>query len=329
MTRDEMSETISESAKQRKHVVAVGDAGSRFDQYLARACPDVSRSRLKVLILDGQATVDGVPLRDPATKVKAGQEIGLTIPEARDPVPVGQEMDLTVVYEDADVIVIDKPAGLVVHPAPGNADRTLVNALIAHCGSSLSGIGGVRRPGIVHRLDKDTSGLLIAAKNDAAHAGLAAQFADHSIERVYRAVVWGMPNPTEGEVSGPIGRSTRNRKKMAVVAAGRGKSALTRYRTLRRFSRTAALIECRLETGRTHQIRVHLSYLGHPVIGDNVYGRTRRPKPPINRQALHAGVLGFSHPISGRPIKFESEPPNDFNDLIAWLEASQNPITES
>lgn len=319
MTYGEMSETISESAKQRKHVVAPADAGARLDRYLAQTCPDVSRSRLKVLIQDGNATVDGTPVRDPATKVRAGQEIGLTIPEARDPVPVGQEMDLTVVYEDADVIVIDKPAGLVVHPAAGNADRTLVNALIAHCGSSLSGIGGVRRPGIVHRLDKDTSGLLIAAKNDAAHTGLAAQFADHSIMRVYRAAVWGMPAPAEGEISGSIGRSTHNRKKMAVVAEGRGKSALTRYRTLHRFGRTAALIECRLETGRTHQIRVHLSHKGHPVIGDSVYGRARSPKPPIGRQALHAGVLGFHHPITAAWLAFESEPPNDFKDLVSWL----------
>ncbi|MDA0369588.1 MAG: RluA family pseudouridine synthase [Proteobacteria bacterium] len=329
MTRDATPETFSESSKQRKLDVPAADAGLRLDQFLARACADLSRSRLKALILDGHVTLDGATLRDPAVKLKESQRVALVVPPASDPVPQGQAMDLVVVYEDADVIVIDKPAGLVVHPAAGNADRTLVNALIAHCGLSLSGIGGVRRPGIVHRLDKDTSGLLIAAKNDAAHAGLAVQFADHSIKRVYRAIVWGMPTPPEGEIAGAIGRSTRNRKKMAVVGEGRGKSALTRFRTVRRFGRTAALIECRLETGRTHQIRVHLSHIGHPVVGDTVYGRAHRPKPPMERQALHAGVLGFSHPITKKWLEFESEPPYDFNRLAAWFEAGQKPISES
>jgi 23S rRNA pseudouridine1911/1915/1917 synthase len=324
MTREKTAETISESGAQRKLVVPDDEAGRRLDQFLARACSDLSRSRLKALIMAGHALVEGIEVTDPAIKVLAAQSVDLSIPAAIDPVPQGQAMDLTVVYEDDDVIVIEKAAGLVVHPAAGNADRTLVNALIAHCGTSLSGIGGVRRPGIVHRLDKDTSGLLIAAKNDAAHTGLAAQFADHSIGRAYRAVVWGVPNPTEGRFEGPIGRSTRNRKKMAVVAEGRGKTALTRYRTRQRFGRTAALIECRLATGRTHQIRVHLSHAGCPIIGDRVYGRARAAKPPIQRQALHAGFLGFRHPITDTWLEFESELPHDFNALLDWLGESEN-----
>jgi 23S rRNA pseudouridine1911/1915/1917 synthase len=323
MTRELTAETISESGQQRKLVVAEDDGGLRLDQFLARAFDDISRSRLKALIVAGQVAVNDGVMRDPSAKVLEAQSISVVIPAAVDPVPQGQAMDLTVVFEDNDVIVIDKPAGLVVHPAAGNADRTLVNALIAHCGESLSGIGGVRRPGIVHRLDKDTSGLLIAAKNDAAHAGLAAQFADHSIGRAYRAVVWGVPNPTVGSFAGPIGRSTRNRKKMAVVSEGRGKTALTRYQTLRRFGRMAALIECRLSTGRTHQIRVHLSNAGCPIIGDRTYGRAKAAKPPIHRQALHAGFLGFRHPITQSWLEFESELPHDFNDLLAWLEAQE------
>ena len=324
MTLEKTAETISESGEQRKLVVPEEGGGRRLDQFLARACPDVSRSRLKALIVEIGATVDGATVHDPAAKVVAGQTIDLYIPAPVDPVPKGQAMDLVVVFEDDDVIVIDKPAGLVVHPAAGNPDRTLVNALIAHCGASLSGIGGVRRPGIVHRLDKDTSGLLIAAKNDAAHAGLAKQFADHSIGRAYRAAVWGVPNPTEGSFSGAIGRSTRNRKKMAVVAEGRGKTALTRYKTVRRFGRDAALIECRLATGRTHQIRVHLSHAGCPIIGDRVYGRARAVKLPIDRQALHAGFLGFRHPITHTWLEFESKLPHDFNDLLTWLSERKN-----
>lgn len=324
MAPEKTAETISESSEQRKLVVSDADAGLRLDQFLARSCPDISRSRLKALIVDQAVRVDGTTAVDPAAKVRVGQGIDLQVPAPSDPVPQGQAMDLEVVFEDDDVIVIDKPAGLVVHPAAGNPDRTLVNALIAHCGASLSGIGGVRRPGIVHRLDKDTSGLLIAAKNDAAHKGLASQFADHSIGRVYRAVVWGVPNPTEGEFEGAIGRSTRNRKKMAVVAEGRGKTALTRYKTLRRFGRDAALIECRLATGRTHQIRVHLSHAGCPIIGDRVYGRARSTSPPISRQALHAGFLGFRHPLTQTWLEFESELPHDFNDLLSWLRDREN-----
>ena len=241
-------------------------------------------------------------------------------------------MALDVVYEDADIIVIDKPAGMVVHPAPGNPDRTLVNALIAHCGASLTGVGGVRRPGIVHRLDKDTSGLMVAAKSDAAHRGLVEQFAARSVERVYTALVWGRPEPAQDEISGNIGRSPRNRKKMAVLHRG-GRPAATRYRVRKSYAGGAAsLVECRLLTGRTHQIRVHLTERGHPIIGDRTYGRPdgrRRTALPeaarhaalaMERQALHAETLGFQHPGTGEALRFESDLPPDIKSLKSSLE---------
>ncbi|MAO55390.1 MAG: RNA pseudouridine synthase, partial [Rhodospirillaceae bacterium] len=244
--------------------------------------------------------------------------------------PEGQDIPLDVVYEDDDLIVIDKPAGLVVHPAAGNADGTLVNALLAHCKGSLSGIGGVERPGIVHRLDKDTSGLMVAAKTDAAHRGLAKQFEDHSIDRAYLAVVWGVPRPTEGEVEGNIGRDPKNRKKMAVVGEGRGKYAKTYYKVVERLGMRASLVECRLATGRTHQIRVHMASLGHPVVGDPLYaGRHGRQTGPSGAlpedvkktlsdgkgQALHAYILGFNHPVTGERLQFESNKLNYINYL--------------
>ena len=257
-----------------RHVVDTGpgDAGARLDKLLAGALADLSRSRIKALVLAGGLVAGGETITDPSYRVKPGQRFALTVPEPVPATPVGQDIALTVVYEDADLIVIDKPAGLVVHPAAGNHDRTLVNALIAHCGASLSGIGGVLRPGIVHRLDKDTSGLIVAAKNDVAHSSLAAQFADRSLTRVYRALVWGLPSPPVGEIEGAIGRSPRNRKKMAVMTRS-GKPALTRYRLIEAFGAAASLVECRLATGRTHQIRVHMTHRGHPVIGDALYGR--------------------------------------------------------
>jgi len=236
-----------------------------------------------------------------------------------------------VVFEDDYLIVVDKPAGLVVHPAPGNPGSTLVNGLLHHCTASLSGIGGVRRPGIVHRLDKDTSGLIVAAKTDAAHRGLAEQFAEHSITRAYQAVCWGVPMPRHGEIEGHIGRSNADRKKMALVDRG-GKYALTRYKVVQAFGEAASLVECRLATGRTHQIRVHLSSRGHCLVGDSVYGRaantrvkglTTEQKATLNgfpRQALHAFQLGFSHPISGERVFFKSEMPIDIRDLISFLE---------
>jgi 23S rRNA pseudouridine1911/1915/1917 synthase len=301
----------------------------RLDRALARLLPDLSRSRLKALIEQGCVSTGGQPVREPSTKVKAGQIFAIIVPDPEPASPAAQAMSLVVLYEDQDLIVLDKPAGLVVHPAPGNLDLTLVNALLAHCGDSLSGIGGVLRPGIVHRLDKDTSGVLVAAKSARAHAGLTAQFAARTVERSYRAVVWGAPNPAAGEIDAPIGRSPANRKKMAVVGSGRGKTAITRYRTLARYAGGAAsLLDCRLATGRTHQIRVHLTHIGHALIGDAVYGRGPRRAAPVvaaaagmSRQALHAASLGFQHPVSGAALRFASAPPEDMRDLIASLEA--------
>jgi 23S rRNA pseudouridine1911/1915/1917 synthase len=305
----------------------------RLDRALARLLPELSRSRLKALIESGQVTRAGAPddvVREPSTKVGAGQTFAIILPNPRPALPQAQAIDLVVLYEDQDLIVIDKPAGLVVHPAPGNQDLTLVNALLAHCGESLTGIGGVLRPGIVHRLDKDTSGILVAAKSARAHAGLTQQFARRSVTRSYLAAAWGAPNPAAGEISGAIGRSPVNRKKMAVVARG-GKAALTRYRTLRRYAGGAAsLLECRLATGRTHQIRVHLAHIGHALLGDPLYGRPRAAAPRVaaaaarlGRQALHANALGFVHPASGAPLSFTSEPPRDLQDLLDSLESLQ------
>lgn len=307
-------------------------AGQRLDVFLTQALPDLSRSRLKALILDGRLSRDGQTIADPAYRVKPGERFDLVLPEVRPATPEGQAMPLSVVYEDEALIVIDKPAGMVVHPAPGNPDHTLVNALIAHCGDSLSGIGGERRPGIVHRLDKDTSGVMVAAKSDAAHHALAAQFADHSIDRAYSAVVWGRPIPPHGTIDERIGRSRSNRKKMAVLTTG-GKTARTHYTVLRSAGALASLVECRLETGRTHQIRVHLSYLGHPVVGDPVYARgagSRLSKADtehraailaFQRQALHAHLLGFDHPRSGERVRFMASIPQDMEDLLESLES--------
>jgi 23S rRNA pseudouridine1911/1915/1917 synthase len=307
------------------------DAGERLDRFLARRLAGFSRSRLKNLIEAGQVSAGGATLSDPSHRVKPGQSYTLILPEVVAARPAGQAMDLAIVFEDGDLIVVDKPAGMVVHPAPGNPDRTLVNALIAHCGDSLSGIGGEKRPGIVHRLDKDTCGLIVAAKNDATHHALAADFAARRIERIYQAVVWGIPLPREGEIEGAIGRHPVDRKRMAVVKRG-GKAALTRYRTIRALGPGASLVECRLATGRTHQIRVHLAASGHPLLGDPVYGREtaeRRTRlsaagqaalAGFRRQALHAGILGFLHPRTGERLHFESPLPTDLRTLISALE---------
>jgi 23S rRNA pseudouridine1911/1915/1917 synthase len=315
--------SISET-RHHLHVAQRSDR-ARLDRFLAETMPAFSRSRLKALIETGQVSISGETITEPAYRVKPGQAITLSVPPPVDDTPRGQDIPLAIAYEDDDLIVIDKPAGLVVHPAPGNPDRTLVNALIAHCGESLSGIGGVRRPGIVHRLDKDTSGLIVAAKHDAAHHGLAAQFATRRLSRTYQAVVWGTPRPPAGEISGNIGRSPRNRKKMAVVRAG-GKTAITTYRTLRALGAVWSLLECRLQTGRTHQIRVHLAARGHSVVGDPLYGgRTGRGNldegvraalTACRRQALHAVALGFTHPVSGATLRFESPLPADIQRLI-------------
>ncbi|MEI6558959.1 MAG: RluA family pseudouridine synthase [Rhodospirillaceae bacterium] len=312
-------------------VVPAGAAGERLDKMLAAAFRDLSRSRLQALLEQGHVGSGGRTITDPAHRVKPGQVFDVVVPPPEPALPEPQALPLSIVYEDGDVLVLDKAAGMVVHPAPGNRDLTLVNALLAHCGDSLSGIGGVCRPGIVHRLDKDTSGLLVVAKSDRAHAGLSAQFGDRTIRRTYAAVVWGLPSPTAGTVSGAIGRSHADRKKMAVVTAG-GRAAVTHYRVLRGFGLTAALVECRLETGRTHQIRVHLASIGHPVLGDAVYGGGPTParlkrlpeaaRPALAgfpRQALHARRLEFLHPVDGHPLVFEVELPADMKLLIAAL----------
>jgi len=302
-------------------------AGERLDRALALLHRQgFSRSRLKALIEEGRVRIEGTPITEPARKVKAGEELVLALPDATPARQQAQKIALDVVYEDAHLIVVDKPAGLVVHPAPGNPDGTLVNALLAHCAGSLSGIGGVERPGIVHRLDKDTSGLMVAAKTDQAHRHLAAQFAEHSVERLYAAIVRGIPRPAEGDIEGAIGRDPGNRKRMAIVRSG-GKKALTHYRTLERFCDRAALVECRLATGRTHQIRVHLTAIGCPLAGDGIYGRKAAARAhavdgelaAFGRQALDAFVLGFAHPHDGRALRFERGYATDLGDLAARL----------
>jgi 23S rRNA pseudouridine1911/1915/1917 synthase len=300
------------------------EAGERLDRFLAARVKALSRTRLKRLVEAGQVTSGGAAVRDPALKVKAGQSFALTVPPPEPSRPVPQPLPLDIRFEDAHVIVVNKPAGLVVHPAPGNPDRTLVNALLAHCGESLAGIGGERRPGIVHRLDKDTSGLMVVAKTELAHAKLSADFAARRIDRAYLAIVRGAPLANVGEIAAAIGRSQRDRKKMAVVKRG-GKAAVTRWRVLKRFGTAAALLECRLATGRTHQIRVHLAAAGHPIIGDRTYGGRRAASLPeaarlFPRQALHAARLGFTHPATGERLAFESALPDDMAALLAALE---------
>ena len=303
----------------------------RLDRALQRQLPELSRTRLKQLILDGRVESGGRRLRDPARRASPGAIVAVLLPEPEDPQPAAQPIALDIRFEDAHLIVVDKPAGMVVHPAPGSPEGTLVNALLAHCGPSLAGIGGVRRPGIVHRLDKDTSGLLVAAKTEPAHRALSHDFAARRVERAYCAVVWGVPAPAADEIAGNIGRSAVNRKKMAVVAGARGKPAVTRYRIERRFGDRAALLECRLLTGRTHQIRVHLAHIGHPLIGDPAYGtragRAVARAGPVGagiagfpRQALHARLLGFTHPATGEQLRFESALPSDMARLISNLE---------
>jgi 23S rRNA pseudouridine1911/1915/1917 synthase len=315
--------------------VGESEAGLRLDRFLAGALPELSRSRLQALIAGGAVTQNGATIKDGNLRVKPGETYRVDIPPAAPAAPRGQNIPLNVVYEDKDLIVIDKQAGLVVHPAAGNPDGTLVNALIAHCGAQLTGVGGETRPGIVHRLDKDTSGLLLAAKNERAMTSLAKQFAKHAIERAYHAVVWSAPRAGEGAIETEIGRNPFDRKRMGVVRAGGGKPAKTRYRVIERFGARpfASLVECRLETGRTHQIRVHLAHIGHPLIGDPSYGgarRSPRPKTPAEaeayaaaenfpRQALHAYLLGFHHPTMHKTMRFEAPWPADFAALVKAL----------
>lgn len=294
----------------------------RLDKVLAD-CTDLSRERVKALIQDGKVWIDGRPASSGSGKVQVNSSFLIHLPPPEDPQAIPQDIPITVVYEDEHLVVVDKPAGMVVHPAAGNPDGTLVNALLHHCAGQLSGIGGVARPGIVHRIDKDTSGLLVVAKSDAAHEGLARQFADHTLERAYLAVCNGHPQPPAGTISARLGRSDADRKKMAVLpdSSSRGKHAVTHYRTLQRLDH-CALVECRLETGRTHQVRVHLASIGHALVGDPVYGRTPAALRPLlkelgfHRQALHAAVLGFIHPVTGERLRFESALPADMRELI-------------
>jgi 23S rRNA pseudouridine1911/1915/1917 synthase len=320
--------------------VAGDQAGTRLDKWLAGAVADLSRERLKTLIKQGRVRADGETITDPSYGVKPGQTFDVDVPEPTSPIPKPQEIPLVIAYEDEAVIVVNKPAGLVVHPAPGNPDHTLVNALIYHCGDSLSGIGGVRRPGIVHRLDKDTSGLMIAAKSDAAHQALAADFAARRIDRKYLALVWGVPKPSAGKIEGNIGRSPKNRRKMAIVSRG-GREALTQYKVQERFGDAVSLIQCKLATGRTHQIRVHMTHIGHPIVGDATYGRaparklrslpmdTAQAISDANRQLLHAGTLGFRHPSTEAVMSFDSDLPVEFETIITKLRRTRHDTTVS
>jgi 23S rRNA pseudouridine1911/1915/1917 synthase len=296
-------------------------AGWRLDRALAAAVPTLSRERLKSLIRSGAVEASGKAVRDPAAKVSGGEALRVAVPEPSPAHNEAQDIPLTIVFEDEHLLIVDKPAGLVVHPAAGNFDGTLVNALLHHCAGQLSGIGGVARPGIVHRIDKDTSGLLVVAKTDVAHEGLAKQFAAHSIERRYLAIVNGVPKTSEGVVDAPLARSSTNRKKIAVVADGRGKRAVTHWKRLQAL-KDAALVECRLETGRTHQVRVHMASLGHPLLGDQVYGRSGKTHGKLlnelqfHRQALHAAELCFTHPVTKIRLSFSSPMPPDMQELF-------------
>jgi 23S rRNA pseudouridine1911/1915/1917 synthase len=352
---DRASETIT---------IAPEDAGARLDRVLAARIPTLSRSRLKALILDGQVTIHD-PIQDPAAartildpsvQVKSGDAITVNLPPPEEPKPRAESIPLAIVYEDDDLIVIDKPKGLVVHPSAGHATGTLVNALIAHCGDSLSGIGGVKRPGIVHRLDKDTTGLMVIAKNDRAHRSLSKQFADKlesELQRGYLAVVWGAPLRSNGVIDAALDRNPHSREKRAVREGGRpavthwelretylapddvklGKNASRKTAETPTGKAIASLMACMLETGRTHQIRVHLAHIGHPIMGDETYAtgfkskagqlgpQTKATLAALGRQALHAAVLGFTHPVTGAFLRFEAELPTDIQALVDRLRA--------
>ena len=327
------------------HIVTTDDnhAGQRLDRVLAILIPDLSRSRLQALIDQECVHHEGATITDASLKVKPQQTFTVQIPQIVASHIVAQDIALDIVYEDEHLLVINKPAGMTVHPAPGHADMTLVNALLAHCGDSLSGIGGVARPGIVHRIDKDTSGLLVVAKHDAAHIHLSEQLATRTLKRTYTALVWGILKQTSGTVTGNIGRSVSNRQKMAVVKSG-GKAATTHYQLLEDLT-CASLVECRLETGRTHQIRVHMTHIGHPLVGDPVYGQTTQSRmnntPALrhitpqarstllsfNRQALHARELGLIHPVTGKAMQFACPIADDMLTLIGQLQQSTSEDT--
>jgi 23S rRNA pseudouridine1911/1915/1917 synthase len=336
-----MSDDASDYSRREEIVVASADKGERLDRLLAARIEDLSRSRLKALILAGDVAIGGRTILDPGYRVNGGDAIIVGIPEPEPAAPVGEDIPLTVLFEDNDIIIIDKPRGLVVHPAAGNWSGTLVNALIAHCGDSLSGIGGVRRPGIVHRLDKDTTGVMVVAKTDRAHRKLTKQFADHGregpLERAYMAFVWGAPDRPKGTIDKPIDRHQHSREKMAVRTGGR--EAITHWELVERYNGidgkpVASLLICRLETGRTHQIRVHLAHVGHPLLGDTVYGPgfktkashlgpdARKALEGLGRQALHAYLLGIEHPSTEETLEFRSELPGDLACLRLGLRAS-------
>lgn len=325
----------------RLYTAAAADAGERLDRFLAAAAADLSRTRIKKLIETGHVSIDGALVSDPARHLRCGETALLCLPPPEDALPAGEKVPLTVVYEDEHLLVIDKPAGLVVHPGAGHKSGTLVNALIAHCGESLSGIGGVKRPGIVHRLDKGTSGLIVAAKSDASHWGLAEQFADHGkalpLDREYLAFVWGVPARPSGTVETDLARHPANREKIAAVPAGRGRHARTHWRVVEHYFAEASLLTCRLETGRTHQIRVHMAHIGHPVMGDPLYAagfKTKAARLPsaarsclraLSRQALHAALLGFRHPVTGVLMRFNSALPPDLQSLREALAGGSEP----
>ena len=314
-----------------KHTVSAAMPGDRVDRLIAMHLSHVSRTRLKALIIKGYLTLDGHTIKDPSYRVKQGQNFCIKIPQPEVAEPKPQKLPLEIVFEDEHLVVINKPAGMVVHPAPGNSDGTLVNALLAHCGESLSGIGGVKRPGIVHRLDKETSGLIVAAKNDVTHISLSEQFSARSIQRSYVALVWGVPQTMKGCLKNNIGRSHKNRKRMAVRKTG-GKIAITNYKVELTFGIKASLLECHLKTGRTHQIRVHMSHIGHPIIGDPIYGGGMRRARQINLnekiltkikslngQALHAKTLAFKHPVHRNTLNFDSRIPGELVELMDIL----------
>jgi len=312
------------------YIVPPEEAGKRIDAWLADTLGTLSRSRVKTLIEEHRLRRDGTLVTAPAEPAKAGATYALDIPDPTPARPQPQAIPFDILFEDKDLIVLDKPVGLVVHPAPGNMDGTLVNALLAHCGPGFTGIGAEKRPGIVHRLDKDTSGVMVVAKTQLANDALTAAFAARDLDRAYQALVWGLPTATTGEIEGDIGRDKRDRKRMAVVGHG-GKYALTRYKTLQAWGTSVALLECRLATGRTHQIRVHLAHIGHPVVGDPVYIRRipaaakglAQPERGLlldfPRQALHAARLGFKHPRTGEMLSFETPIPRDMQSLLNAL----------
>ncbi len=301
-----------------------GQEGWRLDRALAAQLPTISRERLKTLVKSGALSVDGTAFRDPAFKVRGDEAYTLAVPPPQEAHNEPQDIPLTIVFEDEHLLVVDKPAGLVVHPAHGNRDGTLVNALLHHCKGRLSGINGVARPGIVHRIDKDTSGLLVVAKTNPAHEGLAKQFADHSIERRYLAIVHGVPTRVSGKVDAPLARSSKDRLKVEIVEEGRGKRAVTHWKKLKTLKQ-AALVECQLETGRTHQVRVHMASIGHPLLGDPVYARGKSNHSQLlneldfHRQALHAAHLGFVHPVTKGRLSFDSALPPDIQELLNRL----------